>query len=109
MRLSDFILANIEPILANWEVFARSAVAGAKMWTRVEGSAPNRRFVVEMNGFDYLYCGGMCTLLGARTTDQIILYESGDIEFHYGPRTAPTNSLSNDIFALTNQKRRSPL
>jgi signal transduction histidine kinase len=31
MRLSDFILANVEPILANWEVFARTAVAGVKM------------------------------------------------------------------------------
>jgi signal transduction histidine kinase len=31
MRLADFILANIEPILAGWEVFARSAVAGADM------------------------------------------------------------------------------
>src|SRR5688572_20627962 len=31
MRLPDFILANIEPILAAWEGFARSIGAGAKM------------------------------------------------------------------------------
>ena len=31
MRLADFILSNIEPILAEWEVFARSIVPGAKM------------------------------------------------------------------------------
>ena len=31
MRLSDFILANIEPILAEWETFARSILAGAGM------------------------------------------------------------------------------
>src|SRR6478735_3716166 len=31
MRLADFILANNEPILAEWEVFARSISAGAKM------------------------------------------------------------------------------
>jgi signal transduction histidine kinase len=33
MRLADFILANVEPILAAWEVFARSIGAGAKMDT----------------------------------------------------------------------------
>ena len=31
MRLADFILAKIEPILAEWEVFARSVSPGAKM------------------------------------------------------------------------------
>jgi len=31
MRLPDFILANVEPILAAWELFARSIGAGAKM------------------------------------------------------------------------------
>jgi hypothetical protein len=31
MRLADFILANIEPILVEWESFARSLAAGAKM------------------------------------------------------------------------------
>jgi signal transduction histidine kinase len=30
MRLADFILANIEPILADWEAFARSIWPGAK-------------------------------------------------------------------------------
>ena len=28
MRLADFILSNIEPILAEWEIFARSIGAG---------------------------------------------------------------------------------
>src|SRR3954451_9921078 len=31
MRLADFINSNIEPILMEWEVFARSIVPGAKM------------------------------------------------------------------------------
>jgi hypothetical protein len=31
MRLADFISANVEPILAEWEAFARSVKAGAKM------------------------------------------------------------------------------
>src|SRR5688500_6728649 len=31
MRLPDFILANVEPILAEWEVFARGIAPGAKM------------------------------------------------------------------------------
>ncbi len=31
MRLPDFIVLNIEPILAEWEVFARSITPGAKM------------------------------------------------------------------------------
>jgi signal transduction histidine kinase len=33
MRLADFILANREPIIAEWEVFARSMAAGANMTT----------------------------------------------------------------------------
>ena len=31
MRLAEFISANIEPILAEWEAFARSLLPGAKM------------------------------------------------------------------------------
>jgi signal transduction histidine kinase len=31
MRLSDFILGNVEPILAEWEAFARSLAPGAEM------------------------------------------------------------------------------
>ena len=31
MRLADFILANVEPILKEWEAFARSLAPGAKM------------------------------------------------------------------------------
>jgi signal transduction histidine kinase len=31
MRLAQFILANVEPILAEWEAFARSLAPGAKM------------------------------------------------------------------------------
>ncbi|MGP1385486.1 MAG: hypothetical protein ACTS2F_18125 [Thainema sp.] len=31
MRLADFILGNIEPILAEWETFARSLSPGAEM------------------------------------------------------------------------------
>ena len=31
MRLTDFILANVEPILQDWEDFARSLIPGAKM------------------------------------------------------------------------------
>jgi signal transduction histidine kinase len=31
MRLADFILSNVEPILAEWEAFARGITAGAKM------------------------------------------------------------------------------
>ena len=34
MRLADFILANIEPILLEWEGFARSLAPGAKMGVR---------------------------------------------------------------------------
>ena len=31
MRLAEFILANFEPILAEWETFARSVSPGAKL------------------------------------------------------------------------------
>ena len=31
MRLSDFILGNVEPILADWEAYARSLAPGARM------------------------------------------------------------------------------
>jgi signal transduction histidine kinase len=33
MRLAEFILANIEPILTEWEAFARALLPGAKMTT----------------------------------------------------------------------------
>lgn len=31
MQLADFILGHVEPILAEWEVFARSLAPGAEM------------------------------------------------------------------------------
>jgi len=31
MRLADFILANVEPILVEWEAFARGIAAGVAM------------------------------------------------------------------------------
>jgi hypothetical protein len=34
MRLAKFILTNLEPILAEWEAFAKSLPAGASMTPR---------------------------------------------------------------------------
>lgn len=52
MRLADFILANVEPILAEWEAFARTIVPGAKMGTlalRDHAEDILRATVVDMN------------------------------------------------------------
>src|SRR5688572_33278378 len=52
MRLPDFILANIEPVLAEWEVFARGIAPGAKMDAlALRDHAPNilRATVQDMN------------------------------------------------------------
>jgi hypothetical protein len=64
----------------------------SKLYTKVEGTAPYRRFIVEYQNFDGLACngGGTCYRIEDATNQQAILYENGDLEFHYGPRATPT-------------------
>lgn len=65
----------------------------SQLWTKVEGTAPNRRFIIEYRDFDLLSCGmSTCTRLDARVNHQAILYENGDIEFRYGPRQTPSTT-----------------
>jgi hypothetical protein len=82
-----------------WEdLYPRDATAFALRY-KSEGTAPNRTFSVEWVNFDIYEsapCEGpqqACNGLGAAVTHMAVLHENGDIEFHYGPRTSPTNPL----------------
>jgi hypothetical protein len=74
--------------------FATSNAPASTLTTKTEGTAPFRRFIIEYANFESLYSNkaGVTNWLGDRVSHQAILYENGDIEFRYGPRTAPTVS-----------------
>ncbi len=56
----------------------------------VEGTAPDRRFIVEYRNFDAYYKqGNNYWVQGLRMTQSVTLHENGDITFRYGPRTPP--------------------
>ena len=44
MRLGNFILANVEPILADWEQFARGLAPGSAMESSLSGTTPKTSF-----------------------------------------------------------------
>jgi hypothetical protein len=59
------------------------------------GSAPDRQLTVEWANLDAYYAagnGGNSFLQGMRVTQQVTIHETGVIEMHYGPRTAPTTA-----------------
>jgi len=71
--------------------YASNAAPASEVWTKVEGQAPGRRWIIEYKNFDLLNCGGTCQpsdFLDANVNHQVILYENGDIEFRYGSRVA---------------------
>ncbi len=70
--------------------YAPSTAPVAELATKTEGSAPNRRFIIEYKNWDFVYLTGPGNPnpQNARVTQQAILYENGDIEMRYGPRTA---------------------
>jgi hypothetical protein len=52
------------------------------------GTAPNRTFAVEWRDMDTWYAqGGSFWSTTMRATQQLVLYEDGVIELHYGPRS----------------------
>lgn len=51
--------------------------AGGTIKYETQGTAPNRKFIVEFNAM-YIYGGG-----GATNTTQAVLYENGTIDLHY--------------------------
>jgi len=52
------------------------------------GVVPHRVFAVEFRNWDFFYqVGPNYVYEGASATQQVLLYESGDIEFRYGPRS----------------------
>lgn len=79
-----------------WDDMFLSGTNGSVMRHQTVGTAPNRRFVVEwvamgifestLDGDD---CPGGCNSLATSVTQMVVLHENGDIEFRYGPRTAP--------------------
>jgi hypothetical protein len=65
----------------------------SELWTKSEGVAPNRRFIIEYKNWQLLHCAGTtCTRLKVNVGHQVILYENGDIDFRYGPRSVPDTS-----------------
>jgi hypothetical protein len=67
------------------------ATTASQMWTRTDGVAPDRRFTIEYKNFDVLQCNTNCMandVVDVNVNHQVVLYENGDIEFRYGPRTA---------------------
>jgi hypothetical protein len=73
--------------------------ATSDLLTKVEGTAPFRRLIIEFVNWDTLAaCNpAPCGLRQFATLNhQVILYEDGDIEFRYGPRTAPTMNANKD-------------
>ncbi|HUH01116.1 MAG TPA: hypothetical protein VML75_03915, partial [Kofleriaceae bacterium] len=74
-----------------WGDGISTVAAGSEMWTRVDGVMPDRRLIVEYKSWDMVTCSGPnCYLLDTRMSQQAVLYENGDIEFRYGPRTDPS-------------------
>lgn len=90
---NDCPLDGTEPndmIALFWGDGISTLASGSELWTRVDGSAPHRRMIIEYKNWDMLHCeGNTCHVLETRTNQQAILYENGDIEFHYGPRQDP--------------------
>ncbi len=82
-----------------WDDGIATTTSNSQLWSRTEGSAPSRRFIIEYVDFDQLDCkgGGMCDVLDTATNQQLILYEDGDIEFRYGPRQTPSISTGCDM------------
>lgn len=96
-RLSSCPLASTNPndiIAAFWDSgYSDNLAPVSQLWTRTEGTAPNRRFVIEWKDQGQLAKqGGSYWIINDRVNQQAILYENGDIELRYGPRTAPTLS-----------------
>ena len=62
----------------------------AQLLYKTEGIAPNRRLIIEWRDFDVI--GGQVStlyIISVKVNHQVVLFENGDIEFHYGPRQSP--------------------
>jgi hypothetical protein len=58
----------------------------------VDGAAPDRRLTIEWRDMDAYYPAGNNSFTqGVRVTHEVVLHETGTIEMHYGPRTAPVS------------------
>lgn len=57
-----------------------------------DGTSPDRRLTVEWRDLDAYYQQNANNAFQSnlRVTEQLVLHETGTIEMHYGPRTAPT-------------------
>ncbi len=67
------------------------STTASQLWTRLDGQAPARRFIIEYRNFDLLQCTNNCQandVVDVNLNHQVILHENGDIQYRYGPRTA---------------------
>ena len=75
------------------DLYAPDAAPLGAVTSLAEGTAPDRRFTVEWKNLDAFYqagAGNNSFGQGLRVTHKVTLFESGAIEMHYGPRTAPS-------------------
>lgn len=75
-----------------WDDLVASQLGTPAMATATLGTAPDRAFVVEWRDLDAFYragSGNNSFSQGILVTQQVVLHESGAIDLHYGPRTAP--------------------
>ncbi|MDB4954899.1 MAG: hypothetical protein JWO36_2468 [Myxococcales bacterium] len=71
------------------DLVARSS--GTTINYAASGTAPNRKFAVEWSHFTAWYQYGTSYFdQDTNVTQQVVLHESGVIDLHYGPRTAPS-------------------
>ena len=63
----------------------------AQLQTKTEGNMPLRRFIIEFTNWDVLRIVGPSGVPeNLRVSHQVVLWENGDIEFRYGPRSMAT-------------------
>jgi len=63
--------------------------ATAQLLYKVEGDAPNRTLTIEWRNWDILGPSPNYYIITVLVSHQVVLFENGDIEFRYGPRSDP--------------------
>ncbi len=64
--------------------------ATAQLLYKIEGTAPERKLVIEWRDFDVIGPSPQYYIISVKVSHQVVLFENGDIEFRYGPRQAPS-------------------
>jgi hypothetical protein len=74
------------------DLLFKDTVTTTALSTAVAGTAPDRTFTIEWRDLDAFFRAGTGNnnfSQGIKVTQSIVLHETGVIDLHYGPRTAP--------------------